>query len=198
MTCSLQLQPIPSESSLQQKLQNKTNWEAYKAMTVVNHLLYRKHVHKSAPPIWGWFPVPPSLVIFIVRIDAFHKPPENQSCDKKYCTDVRNKHVNSEPMYCTEMMNKHAVLRQISHRDVKFKTIYVCDSNGFFIHLSLSSVAWYWCIIDRIYEFMMLLAISCGAIHSLKGYIFCQVLDSQFYIMFPKLDRFSWIWTVCV
>ncbi|XP_069131070.1 cyclic nucleotide-binding domain-containing protein 2-like isoform X2 [Argopecten irradians] len=36
------LQPIPSEESLQQKLQDKTNWEAYKALTVVTHLLCKR------------------------------------------------------------------------------------------------------------------------------------------------------------
>lgn len=36
------LQPIPSEESLQQKLQDNTNWEAYKALTVVNHMVQHK------------------------------------------------------------------------------------------------------------------------------------------------------------
>ncbi|KAK3099955.1 hypothetical protein FSP39_012490 [Pinctada imbricata] len=36
------LQPIPTDESLQQKLQDKTNWEAYKAITVVNHMIHRK------------------------------------------------------------------------------------------------------------------------------------------------------------
>nr|XP_022321378.1 cyclic nucleotide-binding domain-containing protein 2-like isoform X2 [Crassostrea virginica] len=36
------LQPIPTEESLQQKLQDNTNWEAYKALTVVNHMVQHK------------------------------------------------------------------------------------------------------------------------------------------------------------
>ncbi|XP_071089026.1 uncharacterized protein [Haliotis cracherodii] len=36
--------PIPSDDSLQQKLQNKANWEAYKAWTVTDYLVYRKHL----------------------------------------------------------------------------------------------------------------------------------------------------------
>ncbi|XP_060078864.1 cyclic nucleotide-binding domain-containing protein 2-like [Ylistrum balloti] len=42
------LQPIPSEESLQQKLQDKTNWEAYKALTVVSHLLYKRQEENNA------------------------------------------------------------------------------------------------------------------------------------------------------
>ncbi|XP_062585589.1 cyclic nucleotide-binding domain-containing protein 2-like isoform X1 [Saccostrea cucullata] len=41
------LQPIPSEESLQRKLQDSTNWEAYKALTVVNHKVHQK-THNDA------------------------------------------------------------------------------------------------------------------------------------------------------
>ncbi|XP_067661280.1 cyclic nucleotide-binding domain-containing protein 2-like [Haliotis asinina] len=38
------IQPIPSDDSLQQKLQTKANWEAFKALTVTDYLVYRKHL----------------------------------------------------------------------------------------------------------------------------------------------------------
>ncbi|XP_048775168.2 cyclic nucleotide-binding domain-containing protein 2-like isoform X2 [Ostrea edulis] len=41
------LQPIPSEESLQRKLQDSTNWEAYKALTVVNHMVQQKTLHDA-------------------------------------------------------------------------------------------------------------------------------------------------------
>lgn len=46
-----QLQPIPSEESLQQKLQDNTNWEAYKALTVVNHMVQHK-AHGDSQFYW--------------------------------------------------------------------------------------------------------------------------------------------------
>ncbi|OWF46625.1 Cyclic nucleotide-binding domain-containing protein 2 [Mizuhopecten yessoensis] len=46
------LQPIPTEESLQQKLQDKTNWEAYKALTVVTHLLYKRQEDNNASPFY--------------------------------------------------------------------------------------------------------------------------------------------------
>lgn len=46
-----QLQPIPSEESLQQKLQDNTNWEAYKALTVVNHMVQHK-AHGDSQFFW--------------------------------------------------------------------------------------------------------------------------------------------------
>jgi hypothetical protein len=42
-----QLQPLPSEDSLQQKLQDKTNWEAYKALTVIDQILYKRQLHST-------------------------------------------------------------------------------------------------------------------------------------------------------
>ncbi|XP_063414048.1 cyclic nucleotide-binding domain-containing protein 2-like isoform X2 [Mytilus trossulus] len=41
------LQPLPSEESLQQKLQDKTNWEAYKALTVIDQILYKRQVQNT-------------------------------------------------------------------------------------------------------------------------------------------------------
>lgn len=43
---SLKIQPIPSEESLQQKLQDKANWDAYKSMTVSNFVVCRKQLHE--------------------------------------------------------------------------------------------------------------------------------------------------------
>lgn len=43
-----QIQPIPTEASLQQKLQDKTNWEAFKTMTVTKFILYKKDLHDYA------------------------------------------------------------------------------------------------------------------------------------------------------
>jgi hypothetical protein len=42
----LQIQPIPTEESLQQKLQDKTNWDAYKSMTVSNFIVVKKQLHE--------------------------------------------------------------------------------------------------------------------------------------------------------
>lgn len=39
------IQPIPTVESLQQKLQDKTNWDAFKTMTVTNFMLYVKDLH---------------------------------------------------------------------------------------------------------------------------------------------------------
>ncbi|XP_052077496.1 cyclic nucleotide-binding domain-containing protein 2-like isoform X3 [Mytilus californianus] len=41
------LQPLPSEESLQQKLQDKTNWEAYKALTVIDQILYKRQIQNT-------------------------------------------------------------------------------------------------------------------------------------------------------
>lgn len=41
---SLQIQPYPSDESLQKKLQNKTNWEAFKTMIVNDQVSYNKYV----------------------------------------------------------------------------------------------------------------------------------------------------------
>lgn len=51
MVLHWQLQPIPSEESLQQKLQDNTNWEAYKALTVVNHMVQHK-AHGDSQFYW--------------------------------------------------------------------------------------------------------------------------------------------------
>ncbi|KAJ8297714.1 hypothetical protein KUTeg_024245 [Tegillarca granosa] len=40
-------QPLPTEESLQQKLQDKTNWEAYKTMTVVKYISNKQAVYES-------------------------------------------------------------------------------------------------------------------------------------------------------
>ncbi|XP_045203529.2 cyclic nucleotide-binding domain-containing protein 2-like isoform X2 [Mercenaria mercenaria] len=40
------IQPIPSEESLQQKLQDQTNWDAYKSMTVSNCVVFKKQLHE--------------------------------------------------------------------------------------------------------------------------------------------------------
>lgn len=39
------IQPIPTEESLQQKLQDQTNWDAFKSMTVSNFIVAKKHLH---------------------------------------------------------------------------------------------------------------------------------------------------------
>ena len=41
-----QLQPLPSEEHLQQKLQDTTNWQAYKTMTINKQKTYRKHINE--------------------------------------------------------------------------------------------------------------------------------------------------------
>ena len=43
-----QIQPIPTEESLQQKLQDKTNWDAFKTMTITKFMLYKKDLHDYA------------------------------------------------------------------------------------------------------------------------------------------------------
>ncbi|XP_041357807.1 cyclic nucleotide-binding domain-containing protein 2-like [Gigantopelta aegis] len=39
------IQPLPSEEALRHKLENKASWEAFKTSTLVDQLVYRKHVH---------------------------------------------------------------------------------------------------------------------------------------------------------
>ena len=41
-----QIQPIPSEESLQQKLQDQANWDAFKTMTVSNCVVLQKRQHE--------------------------------------------------------------------------------------------------------------------------------------------------------
>ncbi|KAK3611132.1 hypothetical protein CHS0354_014877 [Potamilus streckersoni] len=38
------IQPIPTEESLQQKLQDKTNWEAFKSKTVAQYFMYKRQL----------------------------------------------------------------------------------------------------------------------------------------------------------
>lgn len=42
------IQPIPTEASLQQKLQDKTNWDAFKTRTITSLMLYKKDLHDYA------------------------------------------------------------------------------------------------------------------------------------------------------
>jgi hypothetical protein len=42
-----QIQPYPTEESLQQKLQDMSNWDAFKTMTVTDHMLFNKYVHDT-------------------------------------------------------------------------------------------------------------------------------------------------------
>ena len=44
---SFQIQPYPTEESLQQKLQDMSNWEAFKTMTVTDYILFSKYVHDT-------------------------------------------------------------------------------------------------------------------------------------------------------
>ncbi|XP_050416967.1 cyclic nucleotide-binding domain-containing protein 2 isoform X2 [Patella vulgata] len=41
------IRPLPTDHVLQQKLQTKTNWEAYKALTVADHIIYKQQVQQS-------------------------------------------------------------------------------------------------------------------------------------------------------
>ncbi|KAK2146642.1 hypothetical protein LSH36_592g00048 [Paralvinella palmiformis] len=41
------IQPYPTEESLQQKLQDMSNWEAFKTMTVTDYILFSKYVHDT-------------------------------------------------------------------------------------------------------------------------------------------------------
>ncbi|KAK6172958.1 hypothetical protein SNE40_016508 [Patella caerulea] len=41
------IRPLPTDCVLQQKLQTKTNWEAYKALTVADHIIYKQQVQQS-------------------------------------------------------------------------------------------------------------------------------------------------------
>ncbi|XP_052279877.1 cyclic nucleotide-binding domain-containing protein 2-like isoform X2 [Dreissena polymorpha] len=45
------IQPIPSEESLQQKLQDQANWNAFKTMTVNNFIVHRKQLHDHAQEV---------------------------------------------------------------------------------------------------------------------------------------------------
>ncbi|KAK7480125.1 hypothetical protein BaRGS_00028609, partial [Batillaria attramentaria] len=42
-----EIRPLPSEESLQEKLQTKTDWEAYRAMTVTDMVEFRKHIQDN-------------------------------------------------------------------------------------------------------------------------------------------------------
>lgn len=41
----LQIRPIPTEESLQKKLQDKTNWDAFKTLTLSKEVLHKKMLH---------------------------------------------------------------------------------------------------------------------------------------------------------
>ncbi|XP_067661264.1 cyclic nucleotide-binding domain-containing protein 2-like [Haliotis asinina] len=44
-----EIQPFPSEDTLQRKLQTQTNWDAFRQMTVDDQVSYNRHLHNALP-----------------------------------------------------------------------------------------------------------------------------------------------------
>ena len=42
-----QLQPYPSDDSLQQRFQDQVNWDAFKTLCVQDHVVYNKYINET-------------------------------------------------------------------------------------------------------------------------------------------------------